>query len=117
MSSPLRQMTPAAPSPHRPTPDHEPPAAAALAVPGRPARNTPALRHVRAQQRAMARQDAARGHLAPFLASAQPCAPTSYRFADLPSDAYGQGARGAFPDAPWRPAPWLAQELAAAEAA
>ncbi len=105
-------------SPHRPPPDHEPPAAAAaLAVPRRPARNTPPRWHVRAQQRAMARQDAARGHLTPFLATAQPCPPTPYRFADLPSDPYGRGAGGGFPDAPWRPAPWLAEELAAAEAA
>lgn len=108
MTAPIRSV---------PTPPDDTPPPPRIAVPGRPARNTPPRWHIRAQQRIKARQDTTRDHLTLFLAGAQPCAPTPYRFADLPTDPYGRGTGGAFPDAPWRPAPWLAQELAAAEAA
>ncbi len=70
--------------------------------------NTPPIWHLRAQQRAKARQDAAHDHLSTFITTGQPTPYGPYRFADLPYDAcYGYyGHNGRYCDTPWQPAPW-----------
>ena len=101
MSTPIRRI-------HDDNEPH-PPTSAALALPKPPTRNTPPIWHIRAQQRAKARQDTARDHLTRFIVSGQPSAHTPYRFAELPQDAYGRSVEYDFyADAPWRPAPWAA---------
>jgi hypothetical protein len=74
-------------------------------------RNMPPVYHVRAQQRAKARQDRARDHLARFITTGQAIPHSPYRFADLPQDAYGRDGNTAPP--PWRPAPWATEQRAA----
>ncbi len=72
--------------------------------------NTPPPWHIRAQQRAKARQDAAHDYLDRFIVSGQATPITPYRFADLPQDPYGRSVKfDYYTDTRWRPAPWASE--------
>jgi len=73
----------------------------------------PTLWHVRAQQRAKSRHDAASAHIVAFITTGEPTPYTPYRFVDLPRDDCGFSAEyDYYRESPWRAAPWAASRAA-----